>query len=68
MSAALLRRAAGIVEARAEERRAAVAQAMLDAGVEEARVEGEVVRLSGRGLLRRWLADIGLREAGRGRG
>lgn len=68
MSVALLRRAAGIVEARAEQRREAVAQAMLDAGVEEARVEGEVVRLSGRGLLRRWLADIGLREAGRGRG
>jgi hypothetical protein len=55
-----------LVEARADQRRAAVADAMLAAGVEEARVEGEAVRLSGRGLLRRWTSDLGLREAGRG--
>lgn len=54
-----------LVEARAEQRRQAVADAMLAAGV-DAQVEGEVVRLSGRGLLRRWMSDIGLREAGRG--
>ena len=60
--AALARR----VEARAARRRWEVADAMLAAGVEEARVEGDRVRLSGRGLLRRWLNDLALREAGRG--
>lgn len=54
-----------LVEARAEHRRRAVADAMLAAGV-DAQVEGEAVRLSGRGLLRRWMNDLGLREAGRG--
>nr|WP_083535884.1 hypothetical protein [Sphingobium sp. MI1205] len=56
-----------LVEARAERRRREVADAMLAAGV-EAQVEGEAVRLSGRGLLRRWTGDLALREAGRGRG
>ena len=54
------------VEAQVERRRRAVAEAMLAAGVEEARVEGEAVRLSGRGLLRRWLSDLDLREKARG--
>ena len=54
------------VEARAARRRGQVAEAMLAAGVEDARVEGEAVLLSGRGLLRRWLSDLALREAGRG--
>ena len=57
---------ARLVEARAAWRRGQVAEAMLAAGVEEARVEGDAVRLSGRGLLRRWLSDLALREAGRG--
>jgi hypothetical protein len=59
---------ARMVEARAEQRRRDVAEAMLAAGVEDAQVEGEAVRLSGRGLLRRWMSDLMLREAGRGRG
>lgn len=63
---ALLRRLSGIAEARAEQRREAVAEAMIEAGIEEARVEGETVRLSGPGLRRRWLGDLALREAGRG--
>ena len=57
-----------LVEARAEQRRRDVAEAMLAAGVEDAQVEGEAVRLSGRGLLRRWMSDLMLREAGRVRG
>ena len=57
---------ARLVEARAARRRGQVAEAMLAAGVEDARVEGEAVLLSGRGLLRRWLSDLALREAGRG--
>ena len=60
--AALARR----VEERVALRRREVAEAMLAAGVEEARVEGDAVLLSGRGLLRRWLSDLALREAGRG--
>ncbi|KFG89427.1 hypothetical protein BV98_002811 [Sphingobium herbicidovorans NBRC 16415] len=58
---------ARLVEARAARRRREVADAMLAAGV-EAQVEGEAVRLSGRGLLRRWADDLAVREAGRGRG
>ncbi len=57
---------ARLVEARAARRRREVADAMLAAGVEEARVDGDAVLLSGRGLLRRWLSDLALREAGRG--
>ena len=57
---------ARLVAARAARRRWEVAEAMLAAGVEEARVEGDAVLLSGRGLLRRWLSDLALREAGRG--
>ena len=57
---------ARLVEARAARRRREIAEVMLAAGVEEARVEGDAVLLSGRGLLRRWLSDLALREAGRG--
>ena len=57
---------ARLVEARAARRRREIAEVMLAAGVEEARVEGDRVRLSGRGMLRRWLSDLALREAGRG--
>ena len=57
---------ARMVELRAARRRGQVAEAMLAAGVEDARVEGEAVLLSGRGLLRRWLSDLALREAGGG--
>ena len=60
--AALARR----VEARAARRRREVADAMLAAGVEDARVKGDAVLLSGRGLLRRWLGDLDLRERVRG--
>ncbi|APL94470.1 hypothetical protein EWH08_07070 [Sphingobium indicum] len=56
-----------LVEARIAVRRRRIAAAALAAGVEEARVEGDAVRLSGVGLRRRWMGDLGLREAGRGR-
>ena len=55
-----------MVELRAARRRGQVAEAMLAAGVEDARVEGEAVLLSGRGLMRRWLGDLDLRERVRG--
>ena len=57
---------ARMVELRAARRRGQVAEAMLAAGVEDARVEGEAVLLSGRGLMRRWLGDLDLRERVRG--
>ena len=57
---------ARLVEARAARRRREVADAMLAAGVEEARVDGDAVLLSGRGLLRRWVGDLDLRERVRG--
>ena len=57
---------ARMVEARAARRRGQVAEAMLAAGVEDARVEGEAVLLSRRGLMRRWLGDLDLRERVRG--
>ena len=63
---ALLRRMAMLAEARAERRRRQIVAAMLDAGVEDAGIEGEAVRLTGRGLRRRWLGELTLREAGRG--
>lgn len=59
---------ARMVELRAARRRGQVAEAMLAAGVEDARVEGEAVLLSGRGMLRRWLGDLDLRERVRGGG
>ncbi|WP_243855731.1 hypothetical protein [Sphingobium vermicomposti] len=68
MKAAMLGRMIRMVEARAERRRRAVASAAISAGVEDAWVEGESVRLTGRGLVRRWMSDLGLREAGRGSG
>ena len=63
----VVRRVAALMEARAARRREAVAEAMSAFGV-DARVEGETVRLSGPGLMRRWMGDLSLREAGRGRG
>jgi hypothetical protein len=62
MRAALVR----MVEARAAMRRAAIVAALGDAGV-DALVEGEDVVAAGRGLRGRWLRDLALREAGRGR-
>ena len=59
-------RLARMLEARAARRQLAIVEAMLAAGVDEAQVEGETVRLSGRGLLRRWLGDLDLRERARG--
>lgn len=53
-----------LVEARAAARRAAIAAALGAQGV-MASVEGEAVRMSGRGLLARWWRDLALREAGR---
>ncbi|SCW69449.1 hypothetical protein SAMN02927924_02210 [Sphingobium faniae] len=61
------RRMAALAEARAAKVRAAVAEAMGAAGAASARVDGESVRASGRGLLARWMDDLALREAGRGR-
>lgn len=60
-----VRRIAALAEARAAERRRAVAAAAQAAGVDEARVEGDAVRLTGPGLKRRWMADLMLRQAGR---
>lgn len=54
-----------MVEARGARRRERMVAALAAAGV-EARIEGEVVRLSGRGLVGRWRRDLALREAGRG--
>lgn len=62
MRAALAR----IAEARAARLRDRVLAALADEGV-EAVIEGEAVRVSGRGLLARWARDLALREAGRGR-
>lgn len=59
---------ARLVEARAARRRGQVAEAMLAAGMEDARIEGEAVLLSGRALMRRWLGDLDLRERVRGGG
>lgn len=56
MSGAMLRRLVRLTQ-----EGAAVA-----AGVEDAQVDGEIVRLTGPGLMRRWMSDLGLREAGRG--
>lgn len=57
---------ARIADMRAARLRDRVVAALADAGV-EARIEGEAVRASGRGLLARWARDLALREAGRGR-
>lgn len=53
-----------LLEARAAARRARIAAALADMGV-EAVVEGEDVRASGVGLMARWWRDLGLRDAGR---
>ncbi|MCP1468697.1 hypothetical protein J3E64_000364 [Sphingobium sp. OAS761] len=60
MRAALERMA----RARAAARREAIAAALAAQGV-EARVEGDAVRMNGRGLAARWMRDLALREAGR---
>ncbi len=65
MSAAMIARARDRVEALAERRRARIADAARGVGV-DAEVEGEAVRLSGRGLMRRWMTDARLRDLGRG--
>jgi len=67
MREAWQRRMTALAEAGAARRRAAIAQAMGDAGVASVRVDGENVRASGRGLMARWMGDLTLREAGRGR-
>ena len=61
MRAALAR----MVAQRAARRRAAVAVALDEAGLDVS-IEGELVRASGRGLVARWWQDLALREAGRG--
>lgn len=61
MRAALAR----MVAQRAARRRAAVAAALDEAGLNVS-IEGELVRASGRGLVARWWQDLALREAGRG--
>jgi hypothetical protein len=58
-------RMARLLERRAQARREGIAAALARVGV-EASVEGEAVRISGRGLRARWMRDLGLREAGRG--
>ena len=60
MRAALTRR----VEARAARRRAAIAAALAEAGVDVA-IDGEAVRVSARGLRARWWRDLALRGPGR---
>ncbi|WP_022682165.1 hypothetical protein [Sphingobium bisphenolivorans] len=57
-----------LMESGAEKRRREIAAAVRAAGVEDVGIEGELVRLRGPGLRRRWLSDLALREAGRGRG
>lgn len=64
MSAAMIARARERVEALAERRRAGIANAARDAGI-DAEVDGEAVRLSGRGLMERWMTDARLRDLGR---
>lgn len=56
---------ARMVAQRAARRRAAVAAALDEAGLDVS-IEGELVRASGRGLVARWWQDLALREAGRG--
>jgi hypothetical protein len=51
------------VEARAARWRGQIAEAMGDFG--DVVIEGEAVRVSGRGIMRRWMADARLRDAGR---
>ena len=66
VSGAMLRRLVRLTQEGAARRRDAVARAAIAAGVEDAQVDGEIVRLTGPGLMRRWMSDLGLREAGRG--
>jgi len=62
----MMERLRALVMARVEARRQGIVAAAGPLGV-EALVEGEGVRLSGPGLKRRWMRDLALREAGRGR-
>lgn len=62
----MARRLAGLAEARAARLREAVARAIVARGVADVAIEGEDVRFSGRGLMRRWIGDLAFREAGRG--
>lgn len=55
---------ARMLEARAAQRRTRIASAWRELGV-DARIEGENVRASARGLDARWRRDLALREAGR---
>lgn len=64
----MMRRLVRLAEARAARWRGEVARAAEAAGVEEVEIAGEAVRLSGRGLMRRWMSELAMREAGRGRG
>lgn len=59
-------RGRALVEARAWRRREAIARMLEQATGSVAVIEGEAVRMSGPGLLRRWLTDAALRDAGRG--
>lgn len=62
MRTALARR----LEARAAQLRDEIARALVAQGMADVVIEGDGVRLSGRGLMRRWINDLALREAGRG--
>lgn len=55
---------ARMLEARAALRRGRIVAAWRELGV-VGEVQGEDVRASGRGLVRRWARDLALREAGR---
>lgn len=57
-------RLAALLEARVAARRARIAAALADIGV-EAVVEGDAVRASGPGLVGRWWRDRALRDVGR---
>lgn len=65
MSGRLVARVRAKVEARAARRREAILRAVQALGVDDARIEGDAVLLSGRGLMRRWMSDLALRESGR---
>lgn len=64
----MMARLLALVEERLEARRRGIVAAALAGGVGEAGVEGEIVRLSGAGLRRRWMGDLALREVGRNSG
>lgn len=57
-------RLVALLEARAAGRRARIADALADMGVDVV-VEGDGVRASAPGLAARWWRDLAIREAGR---